>query len=105
MKETRDLLSVIDSILNLFEDHNLSPEQGARISAKILMQSVSMMDSDEDVIGLISSLVSSELLPEDDLGQIRGAKQTVVFRPPARMTGVLSPARWGLDPSLIDDNN
>lgn len=105
MKETRDLLSVIDSILDLFEDHNLSPEQGARISAKILMQSVSMMDSDDDVIGLISSLARQDFLPEDDLGQVERAELRVVFRPPSERTGVLSPVRWGLDPSLIDDNN
>ena len=105
MKEAQDLLSVIDSILNLFEDHNLSPEQGARISARILMQSVSMMDNDEDIIGLISSLVSSEFLPDDSSEQPNLPNQMVVFRPPSRGAGILSPARWGLDPSLIDENN
>ena len=105
MKEAQDLLSVIDSILDLFEDHSLSPEQGAQVSARILMQSVSMMDDDDDVIELISSLVTSGLSPENDANEAISANRMVMFRPPSSRTGLLSSARWGLDPSLIDDNN
>lgn len=98
----QDLSSVIESILDLFEEHDLSPEQGARVSADVLIKSISMIDSIEDISDLLSSIAYSEdlMIPEGEV-----STNSVVFRPRTKQVGVLSNVRWGLDPSLLDENN
>jgi hypothetical protein len=98
----QDLSAVIESILDLFEEHDLSPEQGARVSADVLIKSISMIDSVEEVSALLSSIACSEDLLMTEGGV---APNPVVFRPRTQQVGVLSNMRWGLDPSLLDENN
>jgi len=94
------LEEIFNSLLEVLEENQVSPEDGALLSANLLFSSLNFLgeeeaeeinESIEDILGMISD--SSHIMP-------------TVFKPRNKPFYLIGLNRsWGLDPSLLDEEN
>jgi len=98
------LEEIFNSLLEVLEENQVSPEDGALLSANLLFSSLNFLgeeeaeeinesinESIEDILGMISD--SSHMMP-------------TVFKPRNKPFYLIGLNRsWGLDPSLLDEEN
>ena len=92
MEKDKDILeSIFNDILDVLEKNEVSPEDGAVISANLFLSALSALDNDTVqslAMGFTDVLtdefhIAKEIIPHNRIGVGRG---------------------WGLDPSLLEDN-
>ena len=87
---------IFNSLLEIFDKHELSPEDGAFLSANLLFSSLNYLGS-EDMEDLYNSL--ERVMSASSVAQAS-------FRPRNHPYFIIGLNRsWGLDPSLLDEEN
>lgn len=98
------LEEIFNSLLEVLEEHKVSPEDGALLSANLLFSSLNFLN-EEEAIELSESLdgllkmISPPFI--EDSSFVHSS-----FKPRNRPYSLLGLDRtWGLDPSLLDEEN
>jgi hypothetical protein len=108
--ECKDRLEeILNTLLEVFDEHNVTPEDGALLSANLLFNSLSFLH-EEDADDLFSKSLEHIMNMMDGLSKHAVADQQLlgpaIFRP--KMNSVYSfglKGAWGLDPVLLDEEH
>tara|TARA_Y100000310_G_scaffold250672_1_gene256980 strand:+ start:812 stop:1135 length:324 start_codon:yes stop_codon:yes gene_type:complete len=98
------LEEIFNSLLEILEEHQVSPEDGALLSANLLFSSLNFLN-EEEAIELSESLdvLMNIISPSFSEGSIVPHSS---FKPRNRPYSLIGLERtWGLDPSLLDEEN
>ena len=94
------LEEIFNTLLEVLEEYKVSPEDGALLSANLLFSSLSFL-SEDDAIELndaIDKILGSMSLPQHGM--------PTAFKPRNKPYSIIGLDRsWGLDPSLLDEEN
>ena len=94
------LEEIFNTLLEVLEEHQVSPEDGALLSANLLFSSLNFLSEEE------AEEVNESI--EDILGTISNSfcATPAVFKPRNKPFYLIGLERsWGLDPSLLDEEN
>tara|TARA_Y100000310_G_C20416229_1_gene684449 strand:+ start:393 stop:716 length:324 start_codon:yes stop_codon:yes gene_type:complete len=98
------LEEIFNSLLEILEEHRVSPEDGALLSANLLFSSLSFLNEEEAVelsesLDNLLNMISPSFI--DDAMVVHSS-----FKPRNRPYSLIGLERtWGLDPSLLDEEN
>jgi len=99
--DTKDRLEeIFNTLLEVLEKYQVTPEDGALLSANLLFSSLNFL-SDEEAGDLNEALEKIfEAMSEPPCGM------PIIFKPRNKPFSLIGLNRtWGLDPSLLDEEN
>jgi uncharacterized protein YejL (UPF0352 family) len=104
----KSMEEIYNSLLEILDEHEVSPEDGAVLSANLLFNSLSFLsEADGDFAESLSQIerVLGDSLSET-LGSLPHPIGLSVFRPRNESFSIIGLNRiWGLDPALIDEEH
>jgi len=98
------LEEIFHTLLEIFEEHKVSPEDGALLSANLLFNSLNFLNEEEAVdlsesLDNLLNIISPSFMDESAILHSS-------FKPRNRPYSLVGLERtWGLDPSLLDEEN
>jgi len=100
---------IYNFLLEVLDEHKVSPEDGAVLSANLLFNSLSFLSEDDSnefakSLSEIEDILSGSL--SETLGSLPHSPMLSIFRPPNKSFSVIGLDRiWGLDPALIEEEH
>ena len=99
---------IYNTLLAILDEHKVSPEDGAVLSANLLFNSLAFLEeADGDFAESLSEI--QKVLGDnftDELGSISHSTALSIFRPRSNSFPIIGLDRiWGLDPALIEEEH
>jgi|7_EtaG_2_1085326.scaffolds.fasta_scaffold325780_1 hypothetical protein len=100
---------IYNTLLEILDEHEVSPEDGAVLSANLLFNSLSFLNDDgsnelSESLSEIENILSGNL--SETLKNIPHSPMLSIFRPRNESFSVIGLDRiWGLDPALVDEEH
>jgi hypothetical protein len=94
------LEEIFNTLLDILDEYQVSPEDGALLSANLLFSSLNFLDENEanQLSDMIDKILGSMEMPSVGI--------PTVFKPRNKPFSLIGLDRtWGLDPSLLDEEN
>ncbi len=97
------LEKILNTLLEVFDEHQVSPEDGALLSANLFFNSLSFLE-EEDAETLLSKSLEHIMDMMDD--EHKYAAVSSIFKPSANSVFSIGLNNtWGLDPVLLDEEH
>ena len=90
--ESDKLKDILNTVLDLFDKNDVSPEDGAFLSANLLASAIGSLDP-KSIEGILTEVLGQKIMPTS-------------FRSSNHPFTIIGSDRgWGLDPALIDEEH